>query len=215
MTDFLASIGVGISQILVGHPFDTSKVLIQNKKKWLGLPIKDYYRGFRFPLVSATLFNCTVFPIYNRTMEYTQSGILSGLLAGIAVSPIVYFSDVGKIRQQTKQKLKLNHFIKSKGKLSVISRETIAMTTYFGLYDYLKNQNYHPLISGGLCGLANWTLTYPIDVVKSRQIAQNITISQAIKIGHLWKGYPICAIRAVLVNSSCFYVYETLMKLLN
>ena len=57
MTDFLAALGVGISQIVIGHPFDTAKVLIQNKKRWLGLPIKDYYRGFRFPLISVTLFN--------------------------------------------------------------------------------------------------------------------------------------------------------------
>ena len=88
------------------------------------------------------------------------------------------------------------------------------MSAYFGSYDYLKKHEYHSLFSGGIAGLANWTLTYPINVVKSRQMAQNISIKQAIKIGNLWKGYTICATRAVLVNATNFYVYESLMKYL-
>ena len=43
--DFIPGICAGISQTIVGHPIDTIKVLIQNKKQWIGLPIKDYYRG--------------------------------------------------------------------------------------------------------------------------------------------------------------------------
>ena len=86
------------------------------------------------------------------------------------------------------------------------------MTTYIGTYEYCKNQNLHPLLGGAFAGLSNWTLSYPIDVVKSRQMAQNISIKKAIKFGNLWKGFHICAIRAVIVNATNFYVYESLMK---
>jgi len=215
MSDYLSSIGVGINQVFFGHPLDTCLTLIQNKKRWKGLPIKEYYRGYKFPLVSSILFNSTVFPIYNRTLSYTNSGALSGLIAGICVSPIVYFSEVGKVKKQTQQPLKLKDFIYSKGKLAVFSRECLAMTAYFGSYDYFKSLNYHPLISGGLAGLSNWTLTYPIDVIKSRQIAQKMSIKEAFNYGKLWKGFPICATRAVIVNATNFYVYESLMKYLN
>ena len=54
--------------------------------------------------------------------------------------------------------------------------------------------------------------SYPIDVIMSRQIAQNISISQAYKQGALWKGFSICAFRAVLVNSINFSIYEFVMK---
>ena len=40
MKDIIASTCVGVGQIAIGHPFDTTLVLIQNKKKWIGLPIK-------------------------------------------------------------------------------------------------------------------------------------------------------------------------------
>ena len=209
MNDILSSIGVGVNQVLIGHPLDTCLTLIQNKKKWKGLQLKDYYRGYKYPLCSSILFNCTVFPIYNRTIDYTNSGALSGLISGICVSPFVFLSDLGKIKRQTNQKIKLNDFIHNKGKLAVFTRECVAMTTYIGTYEYCKKQNLHPLLGGAFAGLSNWTLSYPIDVVKSRQMAQNISIKQAIKFGNLWKGFHICAIRAVIVNAMNFWTYET------
>ena len=52
-------------------------------------------------------------------------------------------------------------------------------------------------------------ITYPIEVIKNRQMAQNIGLKDAINIGNIWKGYPICALRAVIVNSMNFWTYET------
>ena len=212
MNDIFASIGVGINQVAFGHPFDTCLTLIQNKRKWWNLPVRNYYKGCTYPLASSIIFNCTVFPIYNRTIEYTKSGFLSGLIGGVCVAPLVFVSDVGKIKRQTNQSLKFKDFYKSKGKFSILTRECIAMPVYIGTYDYLKNKNIHPLIAGGAAGLTNWSITYPIDVVKSRQICSNISIKEAIRMGNLWKGYSICATRAIIVNATNFYVYESLMR---
>ena len=214
MKDILAGAAIGFSQTAVGHPFDTAKVLIQNNQKWLKLPLSSYYKGWKFPLFSATLFNCTVFPIYERTMPYTNNSWLSGLIAGTIVTPLVYVFDVGKIRQQTSQSIKLNHFWNSYGKWTTLHRETIAMSLYFGTYFTLKEKNFNPLVAGGLAGLANWTVIYPIDVIRSRQIAQNISIMQSIKQKQLWKGFSICATRAVIVNAANFWVYEKVKKYL-
>ena len=83
------------------------------------------------------------------------------------------------------------------------------MAIYFGVYNHAKDKGYNTLEAGGLAGLANWTATYPIDVVKTRQIAQQVTVRQAIAGGGLWKGYPVCATRAVVVNAAVFWVYES------
>ena len=214
MKDILAGASVGLSQTLVGHPFDTAKVLIQNKQRWLGLPLSSYYKGWKFPLFSATLFNSIVFPIYERTINHTNNSFVSGFLAGTFVSPFVYIFDVGKIRQQTSQPVRLNKFWNSYGKFATFNRETVAMSVYFGTYFKLKENNFHPLMAGGLAGLANWTITYPIDVIRSRQIAQNIPMRQAIKQKQLWKGFPICATRAIIVNAVNFWVYEKAKKYL-
>jgi len=214
MTDFVAASCVGLAQIGVGHPFDTSLTLIQNKRKWWGLPIKSYYRGWKFPMTSSIVFNATVFPIVERTQQYTGSVFLSGLLAGICVAPFMYCFEYGKIRKQTQQPVTINGLLNNSGRIAMLSREMVAMSSYFGMYNYMRDNNYHVLLSGGMAGLANWTLTYPIEVVKNRQLAQNISIRQALSQRNIWKGYPICATRAVLVNAANFWTYETVKNLL-
>ena len=214
MAEILSGFCAGITQIVVGHPFDTIKVLIQNNKPWLGLPITGYYKGWKYPLVSATIFNCTVFPIYEYTIKKTQNNIISGGLSGLAVTPLVYLFDIGKIKRQTNQKIKLKDFYKTRGLTTTTMRETLAMITYFTSYNYYKEMELHTLISGGLAGLTNWTATYPIDVIRSRQIAQNITIKEAFSQGYLWRGFNVCALRATLVNAAIFFVYEKSKKYL-
>ena len=66
MSDFLSAFAVGINEVLIGHPLNTAKVLIQNKQKWLGLPFKHYYRGVKYPLLSSTFFNMITFPMIER-----------------------------------------------------------------------------------------------------------------------------------------------------
>ena len=210
MSDFIAGASVGLAQVAVGHPFDTAKVLIQNKTPLSGLSISNFYRGWRFPLFSASLFNCTVFPIYERTYKYTNNSLLSGALSGVAVTPTVFMFDIGKIRQQTAQSLKIKDFLNTKGFYSTGLREVSAMSFYFGSYFYFKDDfNLDPFFAGGLAGLVNWTGTYPIDVIRNRQIAQNISFKKALSQKKLWSGYPVCAFRSVLVNSVNFKVYET------
>ena len=208
MTEILSGFCAGIAQVAVGHPFDTIKVLMQNNKPWLGLPITSYYQGWKFPLISATIFNCTVFPVYEYTIKKTENNFISGGLSGLAVTPLVYLFDIGKIKRQVNEKIKLEDFYKTKGLTTTTIRETLAMITYFGSYNYFKEMELHPLISGGLAGLTNWTATYPIDVMRSRQIAQNITIKEAFSQGYLWRGFNVCALRAILVNGAIFFVYE-------
>ena len=45
--------------------------------------------------------------------------------------------------------------------------KVLAMGSYFGSYYYFKDEKKCSiLLSGGLAGLINWTLTYPLDVIE-------------------------------------------------
>lgn len=217
MTDFIAAIGAGLAQTVVGHPFDTVKVLIQNKQSIKNLKPRDYYRGYKYPLISSVLINSIIFPVYERTKPITKNAFLSGFLGGMTITPINFLFDYGKINNQTnlKKKIIYENMIKSYGKLSVFLRESIGFSIYFGVYDYLKKYKLHPLISGALCGVANWTTTYPIDVIKSRQISKQISFMEALKLGKIWAGFHICILRAMIVNASIFATYETILNFLS
>jgi hypothetical protein len=214
MKDIIPPLAIGLTEVSIGHPFDTAKVLIQNKKRWIGLPPSHYYRGWKFPLFCSCVFNCTVFPMYDKTIKYTKNYWLSGFLSGLIVSPIVFTLDTFKIKRQINKPISLSLLKPMHGYWSTTARESLAMTVYFGTYKSLKDKNYNPMIAGGTAGLINWTTTYPIDVIHSRQIAQHISVKQAIKLGNLWKGYSVCATRAVLVNACTFSVYEKVKKLI-
>lgn len=213
MSDIISAFGVGISETIIGHPFNTAKVLIQNNKKWYGLPLKQYYRGVRYPLMSGTFFNMMVFPIKERTYQYTNSYFLSGVIAGLIVSPPMFFVDTFTIKRQTNQPVSLSMFKGAKGFQMTMSREMLALSLYFGTYHWMRDDlKYNSLIAGGAAGLSNWTASYPLDVIRSRQIAQRITIKEAIKMGNFWKGFPIAATRSIVVNSISFTVFENLKK---
>tara|TARA_B110001450_G_scaffold248007_1_gene263684 strand:- start:2324 stop:2980 length:657 start_codon:yes stop_codon:yes gene_type:complete len=215
MKDIIPPLAIALTEVSIGHPFDTAKVLIQNRKKWLRLPPSHYYRGWRFPLFCSSIFNCTVFPMYDKTIEYTNNYWLSGFLSGLVVAPIVFALDTFKIKKQINQPISFNLLKPMHGIWSTTARESIAMSVYLGTYNTMKDNGYNSLLAGASAGLVNWTTTYPIDVIHSRQIAQHISIKDSIKMGNLWKGYPICATRAVLVNACSLTAYEYAKKMLN
>ena len=204
--DIIAGGIVGVSQALIGHPLDTIKVLIQNKKNWKNLKIKQFYRGATYPFISSFLFNATVFPVYNRCYKYTECHYVSGFIGGFIISPMIHVFDIAKIKRQTNQ---LIHF-RTRGLFMSCIRESLAVSIYFGSYE--KYKHYGPLISGGLAGVFSWVFTYPIDTIRSRQISQNIKLTKVSRSG-LWKGLTPCLLRACVVNSVSFYIYEKIKYL--
>ena len=105
---------------------------------------------------------------------------------------------------------KLNLF---RGFYATLPREIIGCSLWFGTYNYLKQKNIHPIISGSLTGAVSWTLSYPIDVIKTRiQSNPKLSYKDAIKMGYLWKGYKYCILRTIVFSSILVPTYELLFN---
>lgn len=205
MRDWLAALCVGVSETLVGYPFLTAKVRFQNNLPLPRTPAA-YYRGVRYPLCGAMAFNMVVFPVHERT--HTQWGhAAAGALAGLAVTPQVFCIDTLAVTRQTNQPITRTLLTRPVGFPTTVAREMLAMSVYFETYHRVREHT-HSLVAGGVAGLCNWTLTYPLDVVRTRQLAQRISAAQALAQRQLWKGFGVVAARAVLVNAVGFTVYE-------
>ncbi len=194
---------VGWSETLVGYPFVTCKVLLQNGASCWGHPLRRYYRGVKYPLMSSVGFNMVVFPLHEFLCADTGH-VVGGALSGLAISPAVYFFDKRMVRCQVGGRSAL-----SRGFGMTCCREVLAMSAYFGVY-YRAREDYGSLVSGGAAGLANWTLTYPLDTLRNRQIAQGCSVRAALKQGRLWRGYSFAASRSVVVNAVSFTLWEFL-----
>ena len=212
MNDLFTGITCGIVQVIVGHPLDTIKTLSQNNINWKKLNFKNYYRGAKYQLPYSITKNGIIFPSYTFAKRYTNSDFTAGLFSGLMATPTQYIFDVAKIKRQTNKKLDLKTFIENKGKIAVLNREVLAMGIYFKSYKYFKEKNYNSSISGGISGFLTWLITYPFDVIRSRQISQNIKMIHAIKFGNLYKGLTPCLIRSIITNSAVWTVYEITQK---
>ena len=103
-----------------------------------------------------------------------------------------------------------------RGFICTISRDMVAYSLYIPVYVSLKKKKYNTIISGGLAGLVNWTASYPLDVIRTRQITHNKnTLIESFKMGNIWNGYRACALRAILTSATGFGVYEGVLKLIN
>jgi len=212
MPDFFPAFCVGLSETLVGYPFMTAKVRIQNGQSWRNLKFHEYYRGVKYPLCSSLAFNLVVFPTHAFVFEKTGNHALAGAVAGVAVTPQAFVIDTLTITRQTNQPVSRGLFHRPRGFVTTLSREMIALACYFDMY-YRLRETTGTFVAGGAAGLFNWTMTYPIDVIRTRQVAQRISAWEALQGGQMWKGFRIAAARAIVVNAMSFTVYENTKKI--
>ena len=204
-----------MTSVILGHPFNTIKVYIQNKTSFKHLTFFQLYRGWKLPFISDTCYICFIIPFYMSQKNNISNPYVLGAVTGICSFPMVFYFDTCKILRQTQQSIHINNILTRKGKYTCFLRELLAMTFYLPLYEKGKEYKLHPLLSGSFTGLFVWTLTYPIDVIRNRQIAKNIDIKKAYDMNCLWKGYSICAVRAIIVNAGLFGTYECIRNLVS
>ena len=211
--EYLPGVCAGISQTLVGHPFDTVKTRIQNGQLWQHMGIRGYYRGVAPPLAGSTLFIGLLFPVY-RALDVLlcQQHWLSGAITGVALSPIVHALDAMKILQQTSAD-PMSYLRYTHGLRTTAIKEAFATSIYFSVYDICREHGCPILLAGSMTGFAACTATYPLDVIRTRQVAQCIRMDTAMLQGNLYQGIGIASTRAILVNGAMFYTYDAMKSL--
>ena len=237
MNDLISGFVAGMTQTVIGHPFDTAKVRLQTstmnltntfmsiiKKEGL----RGFYKGYGPPLLTNSIINSLIFGLNGYFYDIYQNHFISGYVSGSILSPIISVPQLIKCQIQ-----KESRFIKKesdviremfKGKLNPFTglgatyyREAIAFSLYFGSYNYLQDKYNNPFLNGGLAGIINWTGTYPIDVIKTRKQTypelRYRDIIRDFKLKDSVKGLNITLLRSFIVNASIFYVFEWMKAL--
>ena len=190
---FIAGSVNGLGQVILSHPLDTIKINYQTNNKH-NLNLKYLYKGIKYPILTIipiVTLQFTIDPLFN---SFFKNNFISGATTGFLISPLVSLTDLLRIKKQKEIQNKLDIY---RGLKITAIRETLSISLYFGCYSYVKqfletkniNKNLNYMLSGSICGSVSWTLTYPIDVMKSRiQSYKCDTIYQAFSKGNFWKG---------------------------
>ncbi|XP_065167783.1 mitochondrial basic amino acids transporter-like [Atheta coriaria] len=260
---FAGSLG-GCAGVLIGHPFDTIKVQIQNstskysnardciRKLYKHEGIHVFFRGMTSPLAAVAGINAIVFSIYGQTQKCFddpnayKTHFLSGACAGFFQSVIASPMELAKVRVQIHNTVGplecIRHIYHSEGVKGVfrgltmtVLRDVPSFALYFLTYEYLAREQdgrhagtSQLLMAGGLAGVVSWTLTYPLDMIKTRMQCDGINgvsrYSNAwdcykksiAQNGHrvLFRGLTPTLVRAFPVNAVVFTVVTWTLRVL-
>lgn len=202
--EVLSSMMGGALQVIVTQPLNN----LMNAKQ-VGKKITFNWSGS----IPATIGNATtigvVFYVESQIRKYVPNVYMSSAIVGGINSIVTIPFENIRIRKVLHLKPKYTRAILYRGMGAYFPRETIAWSCYIGSYNSLRDREFHPLVAGGFAGWFSWFTTYPIDVIKTRIQSSKISYKEAINKGHLWKGFGLCSVRAIIGNSICFYTYET------
>ena len=205
MNEYVKGGIVGLSQVVIGHPFDTLKTLVQSKVR-IKITPSILTRGITYPLAMSTVCNSIIFGSYKQSKCYIQNDFICGMSAGMISSFIINPFDLYKVRKQ----VGLPPSVPLTTGLPVtMARESFACGIYFTTYNLLKARQYDTFLSGGIAGTTSWIATYPIDTIKTR-IQSGLSFSKSIAQKKYWGGIYYCIIRAFIANGTGFKVYESL-----
>ena len=211
-----SSISGGI-HIIVGHPFDTIKNILQGKNRFNYSGLFKLYRGLKYPLIQNTFSNSVTFGFNNYFNSIINNPYLGNFYTALISTFILTPFDKYKVMSQYNKSYtaSVKNIVYSYKNLPIISVTEIPSTfVYFSVYHKLKELNYSTFTSGGMAGLCSWVSVYPLDTIKVRLLSETSTsFKQAYKQGNLFRGIYVCMFRSVLVNGVNFYCYEKLNKL--
>ena len=213
MDGYVGGFFSGITQTIIGHPFDTIKTWRQNVS--IKRPPKTFmnlWKGIQYPMVQLPIVCSISFGLYENIYSFSNdrifSGLTSGLIRSTVITPLEYYKV--NLQQQLKPSIKNSY----KNMSIVAMKEVPSATVYYTSYHYLKEKTDYILLSGSIAGVLSWFSLYPLDTIKTRlQVGSAKNISDAIQQGNLCRGIKMCLLRAFITNGIGFYVYENTSKL--
>ena len=221
----------GFSEYMFRQPFDLYKVVRQTNCKHC-LP---YTRGMVASLTGAVVRNGLMFSAYNTTRDATGSALLAGLFSGVSNGLNFQFVDIVKVKQQTRRDgasvYQIVRGILQKdgarglchGAPVTVLRECVACPIYYGLYDHCQayfgdTTTWSTIVSGSVTGFVSFTVTHPIDVLKSNQQssdARNLVDTwRHVRRQPFWwcRGIVPVWVSIVPATAICFLGYEYALR---
>jgi len=193
-------------------------------------------------------------PVTMTIKDYCMAGVLTAIACGVVESPIDFFKSQLQVQIFKKDPLYrtvpecFKYILKNygirgayQGVSATIIRNIPFRASYFGTYEFTRSklvsegedrQHMHwskLLISGGMAGIVQWFISYPLDVIKS-SVQSDTPVREQRKykgwvdcakklyaeggVKRFGRGFVPCMLRSFPANATCFLLYEKTRKAL-
>lgn len=210
--------------------------------------IRTVARGGIYPILSEGISTGFLFAAYhlaksnlscilvsdhadNEIAQVCIAGAFAGLVDGVVSAPLEHLRLQSVFNPSNSPKSVQSIFVNPRlfinGANATILRNCVGMVGYFLTIEESEKHNLNSVIVGGLAGTAFWTISYPLDVIKSNIQKQNAfsqqiytslcQCSQALYreggVRSFYKGFTACLIRSFPVNAAQYLVYSFVKNL--
>lgn len=219
--------------------------------------VRGLFKGMSSPMAGVAAVNAIIFGVQGnisrhlKDPESLRSQVIAGSGAGFVQSFVTSPMELLKTRLQIQESSSnispiecAKRIFKAeginglfRGQFITIVRDVPAFATYFFTYEYLTQKFSREgelpsapavLMAGGMAGVASWSFTYPIDVIKTRLQCDGLTggalkykgILDCAKVsiaeeglGSLTRGLAPTLLRAFPVNAATFAVVTWVIRL--
>ncbi|KAK3285225.1 hypothetical protein CYMTET_7155 [Cymbomonas tetramitiformis] len=202
----------GFAKTIVAHPMDTMKVHLQNR---MSPPrtIAGLYRGITVPFIRNGIEHSTHFffrgLVANALAVFELPGrdnpFFVGFLAGIPQSLVNTPMDYTRLQLQLKKPVVIRSLYR--GLPWVVMKESASGMIFYGIYEGARSLSIPAGFAGVISALSAMTMTYPIDVFKTRVQAGG-SFSSAVKMKSFGSGLEWAVGKCIVANFVALTVYE-------
>uniref|UniRef100_A0A7S0N6S7 Mitochondrial carrier protein n=1 Tax=Pyramimonas obovata TaxID=1411642 RepID=A0A7S0N6S7_9CHLO len=202
----------GFAKTMISHPLDTIKVHIQNQRPVPRQP-RALYRGIAVPFVRNGIEHSTHFFFRGLVANYmhmvgvpgADNAWAVGFLAGFPQSILNTPMDYVRLKLQLAQPMSVKQCYR--GFSWVMAKEAASGAVFYGCYEGIKSLGVPGGIAGSSAALCAMTLTYPVDVFKTR-VQAGETFESAKKMSKFNKGISWALAKCILSNFVALSAYE-------
>jgi solute carrier family 25 carnitine/acylcarnitine transporter 20/29 len=235
---FLCGLGYGLTNVIVGQPFDTIKTRQQTLPGASTLKfvrdegLRGLYRGGGSIIVGGAMMRSAQFGIYGSVLSLLRgrgdtssakvlgvidpnivvAGFCGGISRGIIEGPFEYI----KVRRQVDKPWYVSEMLSGMG--ATVFRNAFLFSS-FVIYIDISRQvvpgGFSPFVEGAVCSNLAWLTIWPLDVVKSQLQSGNYTgksftylLSDVIRTGKFFNGIVPGLVRSSIANGCSMVVYR-------
>jgi len=184
----LAGSMAGLVTDTVLHPLDTLKTRLQVKETRITI-FRRLYGGFAAVALGSAPTNAVFFAVYEKTKECSSQPGIGSEIASACIAetiscllrcPIENVKQNSQVNGQSSVK-NMSHLFQNKtilkGYSALLAREIPFSVIQMPMWESLKSHGFSGALSGALSGVFAAVLTNPIDVIKTRIMTSEKSIS--------------------------------------